>query len=106
MVLSAGHHGSGGSTPAALLERVAPQVVLISVGRENPFRLPAAATLRRIAAAGARVARTDRDGTLRIERRGARWAVCGSASGRRLTLARPGGQRAGPGRAPPSGSLP
>ncbi|MCK4414090.1 MAG: ComEC/Rec2 family competence protein [Candidatus Eisenbacteria sp.] len=90
-VLSAAHHGSGGSTPAALLRRVAPRVVAISVGRRNRFGMPAPATLARIGARGAHVYRTDRDGSLVFEQCGGGWRVRGTASRRWVALTGAGG---------------
>ena len=66
-VLVAGHHGSKYSTGTPLLERAAPQAVLISVG-ENRYGHPAQETLDRIAASGAEVLRTDLDGDIIIMR--------------------------------------
>lgn len=66
-VLKVAHHGSAGSTSPAWLEAVRPELAVISAGRRNPYGHPAAVTLSRIRAAGARVWRTDRDGTLCLE---------------------------------------
>jgi competence protein ComEC len=73
VVLSAGHHGSAGSTPETLLRRMRPGAVLMSVGRGNRFGHPSPAVLERVARAGACVWRTDRDGTIVLEQRGGRW---------------------------------
>ncbi|MCG9894197.1 MAG: MBL fold metallo-hydrolase, partial [Fimbriimonadaceae bacterium] len=62
-ILKAGHHGSRASTGAAWLEEVRPEWVVISAGRTNRYGHPHPETLERIVAAGARPARTDRDGT-------------------------------------------
>ncbi len=51
-VLVAGHHGSKQSTSQALLEAVAPETVVISVG-QNTYGHPAPETLARLSAAGA-----------------------------------------------------
>jgi competence protein ComEC len=63
-VLKAGHHGSATSTGAALLREVRPRDVAFSCGRENVYGHPAAAALDRVRFAGARAARTDREGDL------------------------------------------
>ncbi len=47
-VLKVAHHGSAGSTGDQFLTAVAPQVAVISVGKDNPFGHPAADTLDRI----------------------------------------------------------
>lgn len=65
-VLVAGHHGAATSTSYALLGRVRPQLVLISVGADNTYGHPAEQTLERIETAGAAVYRTDERGTITI----------------------------------------
>lgn len=64
-VLVAGHHGSKQSTSQALLEAVAPETVVISVG-QNTYGHPAPETLARLSAAGAQVYRTDRQGGITV----------------------------------------
>ncbi len=58
-LLKVGHHGSRGSTTPGFLATVSPRIALISCGRENRFGHPAPETLASLAAAGARVFRTD-----------------------------------------------
>lgn len=65
-ILVAGHHGSGTSTSGALLERLRPEIVLISVGENNSYGHPAPAVLERINSAGAAAYRTDQCGTISI----------------------------------------
>ena len=65
-VLVAGHHGSSGSTGEELLEATRPKQVVISVGANNPYRHPSAATLERLEAYGCYVRRTDLEGTIII----------------------------------------
>lgn len=62
-VLIAGHHGSKHSTGEAFLAAVRPETAVISVGR-NHFGHPAQEVLDRLSDAGAKVYRTDRDGTI------------------------------------------
>jgi competence protein ComEC len=66
-VLKVGHHGSAYSSTPGFIRAVSPRVAIISVGLENLFGHPAAATLTTLAAAGARVYRTDRDGAVTVE---------------------------------------
>jgi competence protein ComEC len=63
-VLKVPHHGSRTSTTAAFLSRVSPRVGLIGVGRRNRFGHPAADVVERLASAGVRTFRTDRDGEI------------------------------------------
>lgn len=63
-VVKAGHHGARSSTSAAFLARTAPRDVIVSAGADNRYGHPHRDTLDRIAAHGARVFRTDQDGTI------------------------------------------
>jgi beta-lactamase superfamily II metal-dependent hydrolase len=65
-VLKVGHHGSSSSTGEGFLDIVTPSVAVISVGAGNDYGHPAKAALDRLAAAGARVYRTDQDGTVTV----------------------------------------
>jgi beta-lactamase superfamily II metal-dependent hydrolase len=66
-VLKVAHHGSRYSTSAELLDAVKPEIAVVSVGARNDYHHPAPSTLRRLEAHGARVLRTDVDGTVTIE---------------------------------------
>lgn len=65
-VLAVGHHGSKNSTCAELLEAVTPEAGVISVGENNRYGHPTAEALERLAAAGADIYRTDRQGNILI----------------------------------------
>ncbi len=65
-VLQVGHHGSKDSSSKEWLNVVRPQIAVISCGRRNDYGHPSRDTIRRLAAFGARVYRTDRDGAIRI----------------------------------------
>jgi competence protein ComEC len=71
-VLKVPHHGSRTSTTADFLARVSPRIALVGVGRRNRFGHPAPEVLARLAAAGVRVFRTDRDGDLALRLAGGR----------------------------------
>ncbi len=62
--LKVAHHGSRTATTEPFVEAVRPKVAVASAGTGNPYGHPARATLDRLAAAGARVLRTDLDGTV------------------------------------------
>lgn len=63
-VLKAPHHGSGTSSSPAFLEAVNPQLVVISVGQDNPFDHPSPEVLSRLAAYA--VLRTDERGNVEV----------------------------------------
>ena len=73
-LLKVGHHGSRGSTGDEWLDALTPQVAVLSLGR-NDYGHPAPATLRRLAAHGVTVRRTDRDGTVSVTTDGRRMTV-------------------------------
>jgi competence protein ComEC len=71
-VMKAGHHGSRTATGQPWLKSVHPEWVIISCGRDNRYGHPNRDTLERVEAAGARIARTDREGDITFEFRGDR----------------------------------
>jgi competence protein ComEC len=73
-LLKVGHHGSRGSTGDEWLDSLAPRVGIISVGR-NDYGHPAPETLRRLAAHGVEVRRTDQDGTVTVTSDGQQMTV-------------------------------
>jgi len=74
-VLKVGHHGSRTSSSAPFLAAVAPSDAVVSVGRRNRFGHPHPEALRALAATGARVWRTDRDGAVVVTTDGRELAV-------------------------------
>lgn len=67
-VLVAGHHGSKFSTGEELLAATTPQIVVISVDRDNRYGHPAQEVLDRIEKIGSQIYRTDIHGTVIIRR--------------------------------------
>ena len=63
-VLIVGHHGSKYSTCAELLQATAPDVAIISVGKENGYGHPTQEVLERLKKAGCVIYRTDLHGTI------------------------------------------
>lgn len=63
-VLKVGHHGSRTSTSAEFVEAVSPDYALISAGARNRYGHPHPQVLARLEDAGARVLRTDCQGTV------------------------------------------
>ncbi|WP_316740073.1 ComEC/Rec2 family competence protein [Streptomyces sp. MK7] len=69
-VLKVAHHGSAHQDPD-LIRVVAPRLALISCGAGNMYGHPAPSTVAALQAEGARVLRTDRDGSLAVTGAGA-----------------------------------
>src|SRR3954470_13276183 len=63
-LLKVAHHGSRTATTQPFVDATRPRVAVASAGAGNPYGHPAKSTLDRLSAAGARVLRTDRDGTV------------------------------------------
>jgi competence protein ComEC len=85
-VLKVAHHGSGSATTDAFLERLAPRLAVISAGTGNPYGHPSPATVARLERSGARVLRTDLDGSVEV-----------STDGRDLRVLTSGGRPLGDG---------
>ena len=65
-ILKVAHHGSGTASTPAFVDAVRPAVAIVSSGAGNPYGHPARSTIDRLAASGARVLRTDTDGSVAI----------------------------------------
>ena len=65
-VLKVGHHGSNTSTTQEFLNQVLPEISIISVGEGNSYGLPKEKILTRLEKIGAKIYRTDKDGTIQI----------------------------------------
>ena len=65
-LLKVAHHGSRTATTDAFVDAVRPRVAVASAGADNPYGHPARPTLERLAASGARVFRTDVDGSVTV----------------------------------------
>ena len=64
VILKSPHHGSGTSSSDEFIQAIKPAVVMIGVGRANPYGHPLPYVLQRYADVGATVLRTDRDGQI------------------------------------------
>lgn len=69
-VLKVGHHGSNTSSSKKFLEQIKPEVALISVGQRNTYGHPTQATLKRLSNIGAKIYRTDENGTILLIEKG------------------------------------
>jgi competence protein ComEC len=65
-VLKMPHHGSTTSSGVRFLNAVSPQYAIVSAGFGNRFHFPHATVLRRYAARGCRLARTDINGAVHV----------------------------------------
>lgn len=74
-ILKAAHHGSCTSSYASFLLTVHPEVSVISVGANNPYGHPCAATISRLQQFGSKVYRTNLDGTITITSDGQTYSV-------------------------------
>ncbi len=74
-LLHVGHHGSRYSSSAAFLARVGPDAAVVSVGRSNRHGHPHPDALARLAAAGAHVYRTDRQGPIHARCKALGWRL-------------------------------
>jgi competence protein ComEC len=66
-VLKVAHHGSDDAGLAALLDRIHPELAVISVGADNSYGHPTGATLATLAGHGVRTLRTDQEGDVVID---------------------------------------
>ncbi|HET7030505.1 MAG TPA: ComEC/Rec2 family competence protein [Candidatus Limnocylindrales bacterium] len=65
-ILKVAHHGSGTASTPAFVDEVRPRVAIVSAGAGNPYGHPAKSTIDRLGASGARVLRTDTDGSVAV----------------------------------------
>lgn len=66
-VLKVAHHGSGSSSGDGFLARARPSLAVVTCGRRNVFGHPDRGALSRLAASGAGIARSDREGAVWLE---------------------------------------
>jgi competence protein ComEC len=65
-ILKAGHHGSKHSSTEEFLKKVRPEVAVFSCGKENKYGHPNDETIERLKKIGAKMYRTDHQGTITI----------------------------------------
>lgn len=71
-VLKVGHHGSSTSTSEKFLDKVNPEIAVISCGRDNKYGHPNKKTVNRLNKKNIRIYRTDVDGTIVLTSNGAK----------------------------------
>jgi competence protein ComEC len=86
-LLKVGHHGSRTASSQLFLQKISPQIAVVSVGEGNPFGLPAPETIQRIQEQGTAVYRTDRQGTIQVTSDGAGFVVAPLAMENHLVTA-------------------
>ena len=64
-ILKVGHHGSKFSSGEEFLKKIGAKIAVIEVGKNN-YGHPTVAALNRLTSAGARIFRTDNDGTIKL----------------------------------------
>lgn len=69
-VLKVGHHGSSTSSGDRFIRRVCPRLALISVGAQNSYGHPSGDVVAALRRVGARVLRTDHEGTIVVRTNG------------------------------------
>ena len=74
-VLKVAHHGSKTSTTEEFLEKVKPEIAVISVGENNRYQHPHQEVLETLAKYGIRTLRTDLDNDIKIISDGTNYAI-------------------------------
>ncbi|MDQ3127885.1 MAG: MBL fold metallo-hydrolase [Chloroflexota bacterium] len=110
-ILKVAHHGSATATTTAFLGAVRARIAVVSAGADNPYGHPARSTIERLGATGARVLRTDTDGsvmltidptgTIRVTTSGARAVARSVVPGPRVASAAVAAGAATPNTIPP-----
>lgn len=72
-ILKVGHHGAKTSSTMQFLQAITPSMAVVSVGSNNSYGHPSQEVLKRLGQVGARVLRTDVDGTIEIVSDGSQW---------------------------------
>lgn len=72
-IFKVGHHGAKTSSSMQFLQAITPSLAVISVGSNNSYGHPSQDTLKRLGQVGARVLRTDVNGTIEIVSDGTQW---------------------------------
>jgi competence protein ComEC len=76
-ILKVSHHGSTTSSTQEFLAKVLPDYAIMSVGKNNPYGHPKKSTLQKLSSIGAKIYRTDQNGTILIITDGKNtWTAC------------------------------
>lgn len=74
-VLKAGHHGSSTSSSLAFLQKVKPQAVILSYGKDNSYGHPHSEVMANIKTIGAKAFSTAQDGTITVKTNGSTYTT-------------------------------
>jgi competence protein ComEC len=74
-ILVSPHHGSSSSSSPEFLEKVRPENIIISCGRNNSYKFPHAEIVKRYIGMNARIFRTDTDGAVFITTDGKHYKI-------------------------------
>ncbi|MFA4843944.1 MAG: DNA internalization-related competence protein ComEC/Rec2 [Candidatus Margulisiibacteriota bacterium] len=99
-ILKVGHHGSRTSTSDEFLRRVAPELAVILVGKNNRYRHPHQSTLERLIGSGIKYLRTDLDGAITVRTDGRSYTIDRQRRSRSPNTPRPSSGYSARGRGP------
>lgn len=68
-ILKVGHHGSNTSSSEKFIQAVAPEISIISVGKDNSYNHPNQEVIQRLEEKGSKIYRTDEVGNVFLEQR-------------------------------------
>lgn len=74
-ILKVAHHGSNHSSTSEFLNAVKPEIALISLGVDNRYGHPGEETMKRLERTGAKIYRTDTQGTIKLSSNGKKVTV-------------------------------
>jgi len=74
-ILKVGHHGDSNASTSSFLEKIDPEIAIVSVGTENIYSKPHKDALLRIKASGSTVLRTDLHGHITVETDGTTYSI-------------------------------
>lgn len=74
-LLKVGHQGASDSSSLKFLQKVSPQIAIISVGENNKFGHPSLRVIRRLEKLGAKVFRSDQNGDIKIIANGKNYKI-------------------------------
>ena len=74
-ILKVAHHGSSSSTSPEFLDRVHPEMAIISLGADNPYGYPHTETQNLLHKHGVAIYRTDNNGTVVVRTDGMSYSV-------------------------------